>query len=316
MPAGPGRSRLLVSVLAVALLGLSALLAGCSADAGPSVRSVAVMTRSGCPTDYPVRLTLTTSASGPAPSLHDLRGCTSNPRTGPVLFYNGSHGAWTTLPGGHAFRVVGGDLWTRWLRAHVAVPSGIVLPGESALVWGPADDASWSLARGWSVAWTSLMAGVQVLPAHGTDSRAAAARTSSVRGRSLVSCALTSLHLLRTASLAGGSASVVPPPPTPTLAPASPYGSTAVPAPTTPTDTAGSTVPGLTGLDALQATWSPSPSACATDWEDGDRQIAPGSGTPVRWWSAWQRAKDWLSATAGGLQWLDDDHPVVVRTRS
>ena len=40
---------------------------------------------------------------------------------------------------------------------------------------------------------------------------------------------------------------------------------------------------------------------------------APGSA--VRWWSAWQRAENWLARVAGDLQWLDHDGAVTLRVR-
>lgn len=308
MSGGPRRTRWLL-----ALLGLALTVTGCTADAGPSVRTVAVMTRSGCPTAYPERLTLTGPAGRPVPPLSDLRGCTGDRRSGPVLLYNGGRAAWSTDAGGHPFRVVGGDHWTRWLRGRAAVAPGVVLPGESALVWGPAVDASWRLERGWSVAWTSLMAGLQALPARGHDSRAALAGPGAARGRALLSCALTALHLRRTPSFVGAPQGPAPTGVVPSSPGTSPYPSPAAPTGPTAPAPGGPGTHGLTGLDALQATWSPTPSACATDWQRSDRLLRPGPGSVVRWWTAWQRAEAWLTETVGGLQWLDDDRPVVVR---
>lgn len=300
----------------VLVVGVLVLLAGCTADAGSTVRNVSVMTRSGCPTAYPQRLTLTAVATEATPPLRDLRACTGDPGTGPVLLYNGGRAAWRVVPGPYASRVVGGGRWSHWFRNHVAVAAGVVLPGESALVWAPPGTAAWRLDRGWTVAWTSLSAGIRTLPASGGDSRTAAAEQGSLRGRALVTCALTALHLRRTPSLVGAlpsvpSPAVASPQPTPPAPPSTPP----VAPPTAPGGGA-SPLRGLTGLDALQATWAPSTTACSADWERSDRRLEEGAGTAVRWWTAWQRAKGWLTRVARDLQWLDHDGGVVVRTRS
>jgi len=75
-------------------------------------------------------------------------------------------------------------------------------------------------------------------------------------------------------------------------------------------------VRGLTGLDALQATWAPSVTACSADWQRSDHQLRDRSQDAVRWWTAWQRAKDWLSRAAPGLRWLDHDDPVELHVGS
>jgi hypothetical protein len=291
---------------------LVVLLAGCTAGGRTTVREVAATSRNGCPAAYPERLTISASATAATPPLGGLLACTRNPGQGPVLLHDGGWAAWQVLPGVHPSRVVGGGRWSHWLRTRVAVPAGVVMPGQSALVWAPARAISFRLDRDWSVAWASLMAGVQALPATGHDSRATAARLGSVRGRALVTCALTALHLRRTPTLVGAA------PAAPSTVASTPYGAT----PTTPTSppagAAGGRAPalrGLTGLDALQATWDPSTSACSQDWQRSDHLLEAGRGSPERWWSAWQRADDWLARVAGDLQWLDQDGAVTLRVR-
>ena len=272
------RGASLLSLMAV----LVVLLAGCTADAGSTTSNVAVTTRNGCPTAYPHRLVLTAPAADATPPLRDLRACTSDRASGPVLLYDGGQAAWRVAPGPYSSRVVGGTAWSRWLRGRVAVPGAVLLPGETALVWAPPGTVAFSLDQDWSVAWTSLAAGLHALPPTGLDSRRTAARPGSLRGRALVTCALTALHLRRT-----------PPPPG-----------------------GGEPVRGLTGLDALQATWSPGESACTADWQRSDRRLEADTGSAVSWWTAWQRGKDWLTRVAGDLQWLDHDGQVTLRVRS
>ena len=293
---------------------LAVLVAGCTANAGSSVREVAVTTRNGCPTAYPERLVLTANASEATPPLGDMRACTKDPATGPVLLFAGGRAAWQVLPGASTSRVLGGGRWTHWLRSRVAVPATVVLPGQSALVWAPARAVGFRVNRDWSVAWASLSAGLRTLPTTGHDSRATAARSGSARGRALVTCALTALHLRRTPTLVGAA------PASPSTVASTPYGATPAPATSPPTGAApGGQEPrlrGMTGMDALQATWDPSTTACSEDWQHGDRRLDAGSGSAVRWWTAWQRADDWLARVAGDLQWLDHDGVVTLRVRS
>jgi hypothetical protein len=179
-------------------------------------------------------------------------------------------------------------------------------------VWAPVRSVAFKLDRDWSAVWTSLDAGLQALPATGHDSRAAVTRPGSPRGQALVTCALTTLHLRRTPTLVG---------PAPSSPPATPY--SVVPPTPSPSPTA--TPPGgrqeqglrgLSGLDAVQMTWNPITTACSDDWQRSDRSLAADRPSVVRWWTAWQRADDWLAQVAPDLQWLDHDGDVALRLGS
>ena len=261
--------------IAVALLALA--LTGCSSAVDQTELTSSGTRLTTCPQEYPIRLPISTRAVAGVPPLYRLRACAADAKRGPVLLVNNGNAAWATIAPGHELNMVQGNEQATWLREHVALPIGLVLPGTAIVVRARPSQVTWSLSREWTVGWASLQAGMNALAPQGRDSSAAAMAAGSPRGRGLVSCALSAYHLYRTAH--------------------------------------GDPLSAHDGLGALDLTWSADPGPCSADWQEADKVLAAHGARPVTWSLAVLRADAWVGRSRGTLGWLADFAPVVIGVR-
>jgi len=283
MPVGTGRERpgcttRTAGWMAVAVSLLAALLlTGCSGAGGRTTEGSSAGSWTRCPDAYPVRLPITTAAASGVPPLYRLRACAMDAKLGPVLLMNNGNAAWATVAPGHEFNLVQGNEQATWLRDRVAVPPGMVLPGTAIVVHARPAEVTWTLSREWTVGWASVEAGLHVLAPHGRDTVTRAMATGSLRGRALVSCALTAYHFYRTAS--------------------------------------GDPLPAHDGIGTLEMTWSAAPTACAADWQLADRSLERQGVRATTWSLAVLRADAWVGRSRRSLSWLDAGGDVMIGVR-